>query len=306
MTVILVDNSFLYHYNSFMRRSFDPKKIKGLAVDLDGTALLPEGVLGSRTKDCIKKLISGGMQIIISTGRSVESSEKYRSAFGAYGPMVFFNGAEVVDVPSGKILHTDGIGMDVVDYGTDIARDLNIHYQVYLPAGISPDTGEKNSVQKREILVIDKYGKEAEMYRRHTSIVPVVKDLKKIAALPLDFCIKGMYIADPSLHDEIRRRMNDRFGEQVNVMRSYPTFLEIINKGVSKGEGLKIAMEHRGLKPEEVIAFGDEENDVPMFTAAGFACVPGNAREKIREQADYIYKPNTEEGLAQYLEEVFL
>jgi len=287
-------------------RSYDPKKIRGLAIDLDGTTLLPEGVLGDRTKKCLQKLISKGMHIIISTGRAIEASEKYRSAIGTEGPMVFFNGAEVADVPSGRVLHTNLIGLDVVDFGADLARELGIHYQVYLPAGISPDTGKQDPKQKWEALLIEKYGPEAEMYYKHTGVKAVIKDLKKIASLPLDGCIKGMYIADPSLHDKVRQKFKERFGDKISIMRSYPTFLEVINNGVSKGEGLRIAMEHRGLKPEEVIAFGDEENDVPMFPIAGFAGAPENAREKIRDAADLIYGPNTEEGLAVYLEQVFL
>ena len=287
-------------------RSYDPKKIRGLAIDLDGTTLLPEGVLGDRTRDCFRKLISKGMHIIIATGRAIEASEKYRSALGAEGPMVFFNGAEVADVPSGKVLFTNLISLDVVDFGADLARELGIHYQVYLPAGISPDTGKQDPTQKWEALLIEKYGPEAEMYYKHTGVNAVIKDLKSIAAMPLDGCIKGMFIADPALHDKVRERFKERFGDKISIVRSYPTFLEVINNGVSKGEGLRIAMEHRGLKPEEVIAFGDEENDVPMFPIAGFAAAPENAREKIRKAADFVYGSNTEEGLAVYLEKVFL
>ncbi|MCL2180012.1 MAG: Cof-type HAD-IIB family hydrolase [Treponema sp.] len=288
-----------------MSRKFDVKNIKAIAIDLDGTTLLPDGILGSRTRDTLVKLISGGMQVIISTGRAIESSEKYRSAIGAEGPMVFFNGAEVADVPSGKILHTNLISLETAGYGAALAREMGIHYQIYLPAGISPDTGQFDPKQKWEALLIEKYGEEAEYYKKHTGITPVVKDLKNIESFPIDGCIKGMFIADPSLHDEVRKKMKDRFGEKITVMRSYPTFLEVINTGVSKGEGLRIAMEHRGLKPEEVIAFGDEENDLPMFSVAGFACAPKNAREKIREEADLIYGPHTEEGLAAWLEETF-
>ena len=289
-----------------MNRNYDPKKIKGLAIDLDGTTLLPDGVLGIRTRDCLRKLIDRGMHIIISTGRAVESSEKYRSAMGAEGPMVFFNGAEVVDVPSGKLLYANLINMEVVDFGVSIARELGIHYQVYLPAGISPDTGKNDPNQKWGTLIIDKDCPESDYYSKHTSIVPVIKDLKHIAALPLQGCIKGMYVVDPSMHDEVRKRMKDRFGDKISVLRSYPTFLEIINAGVSKGEGLKIAMQHRGLKTDEVIAFGDEENDLPMFNVVGYAAVPENARDKIKEAADFIYGSNSEEGLAVYLEKVFL
>jgi len=289
-----------------MSRNFDPDKIKAIAIDLDGTTLLPDAVLGERTTICMRKLIAKGMQVMIATGRAVEASEKYRSAFGAEGPMVFFNGAEVADVPGGKILYENLISLDVVDFGTDIARDLGVHYQVYLPAGISPDTGKVDPNQKWEALLTDRYGPEAEYYRKHTGLTAIVKDLKSLAALPLRGCIKGMYIADPSLHDEIRARIDERFGGKISVMRSYPTFLEIINTDVSKGEGLKIAMQHRGLKPEEVLAFGDEENDLSMFPAAGFAGAPANAREKIREAADLVYGSNAEEGLARWLERTFL
>ena len=284
----------------------EPKKIKALAVDLDGTMLLPDTTMGERTGNCLRKLISNGMQIIFATGRAIEASRRYFDAIGAQGPMVFFNGAEVADIPSGRILSSDLIGVEVIDFGIDMARSMGIHYQVYLPAGISPDTGKEDTQIKWETLLIDRYGPEAELYQRHTGIIPVVKDMKSFAAIPgLNGCIKGMFIADPSLHDEIRKKMYERFGDQICVMRSFPTFLEVLNNGVSKGEGLKIAMKHRGLVPQEVIAFGDEENDLPMFKEAGFSAAPASAREKIREAADFVYGSNAEEGLAIYLEETF-
>jgi Cof subfamily protein (haloacid dehalogenase superfamily) len=288
-------------------RTFDPRKIKALAIDLDGTILLPNTTLGERTLACIKNLISSGMEIIIATGRAIEAAERFRIPMGAEGPMVYFNGAEVVEMPSGKILYTNLIGKDVVDCCTDIARSLGIHYQVYLPAGISPETGKRGANQKWEALLIEKFGPEAQLYKNHTGIEPVIVDLKNTAALPdLEGAIKGMFIADPSLHDEIRKRIYGRFGDKISVMRSFPTFLEVTNNGVSKGEGLKIAMEYKGLKQEEVIAFGDEENDLPMYGAAGFFAVPKNARPNIREAADFIYGSNADEGLAEYLENTFL
>jgi Cof subfamily protein (haloacid dehalogenase superfamily) len=290
-----------------MSKRFEPKKIKALAIDLDGTTLLPDTSLGERTVKIMRKLISNGMQVIIATGRAIIASEKYRSAIGAEGPMVFFNGAEVVELPSGKVLHTSFIPIDVVDHGTDIARSLGVHYQVYFPAGVSPDTGKEDPQQKWETLLIEKYGQEAELYQKHTGIVPVIRDLKILASSPeLKKCIKGMYIADPSMHDEIRKRMYDRFGDKIHILRSFPTFLEVVNAGVSKGEGLKIAMRHKGLKKEEVIAFGDEENDLSMFAAAGFCAAPESARERIKDAADFVYGPIAEEGLAAYLEKTFL
>ncbi|GHV96198.1 haloacid dehalogenase [Spirochaetia bacterium] len=282
-----------------MHRQFDPKKIKALALDLDGTALMPDNTLGERTLSCLKKLIAGGMKVIICTGRAIEAAESYRAAMGAEGPMVFFNGAEVVDMPSGKILSADLLDIDVVDFGIDIARSLGLHYQLYFPAGAVEDS-------KWEALIIDKVTPEAEMYCNHTGITPVVRDLKEVIAAPgLQGCVKAMFITDPARHNEIRKKMLDRFGGRIYIARTFPTFLEVMNAGVSKGEGLKTVMRHCGLKPEEVIALGDEENDLLMFKEAGFSAAPANARENVREAADHVFGSNAEEGIAAFLEEQF-
>ena len=282
-----------------MQRQLNPAAIKALALDLDGTTLLPDTTLGERTVTCLKALAAKGIQIILSTGRAIEASEKYYVAIGAKGPMVFFNGAEVADVPGGKVLDANLLDLDVVDFGLDLARSMDSHYQIYLPAGAGGGS-------KWEALLIDRHRDESEMYRKHTGITPQVKDLKTVTAAPgLKGCIKAMFITDPALHDGIRQKMMERFGSRIYITRTFPTFLEIMNAGVSKGEGLKTVMRHRGLKPEEVIAFGDVESDIPMFSVAGFAAAPSNAKEKVREAADAVYGSNAEEGLAAYLEELF-
>jgi len=126
-----------------------------------------------------------------------------------------------------------------------------------------------------------------------------------IAAPEVKGCFKAAFITDPALHDEIRQKMLDRFGGRIYIARTYPTFLEIMDASVSKGEGLKTVMRHRGLKPEEVIAFGDEENDLPMFSVAGFSAAPANAKESVRKAADFVFGSNAEEGLAAFLQELF-
>ncbi|MDR2922232.1 MAG: Cof-type HAD-IIB family hydrolase [Treponema sp.] len=280
-----------------MQKEIDVSKIKAIAVDLDGTALLPDTSMGERTVRCLRGLAGRGIQVIVCTGRAIESSQRYYSAIGATGPMVFFNGAEVADVPDVKIISSNLMGLDVVDYGIDLARSMDIHYQVFFP----PLQGAS-----WEALLIEKQRPEAEMYRNHTGIVPVVTDLKAEIAKPeTKGCIKAMFICDPSLHDEIRLKIRERFGDSIYMARSYPTFLEIMNTGVSKGEGLKTVMECRGLKPEEIIAFGDEENDLPMFGVAGFSAAPSGAKEKIRQAADFVFGSNAEEGLAVFLEDLF-
>jgi Cof subfamily protein (haloacid dehalogenase superfamily) len=280
-------------------KKINPQNIKALALDLDGTALLPDNTMGERTLACLKRLLGRGIQIILCTGRAIQAAERFRAAIGAEGPMVFFNGAEVADMPSGAILSANLLDLEVVNFGIDLARSMGLHYQIYLPAGAA-------SGGRWEALVVDRPAPEAEMYREHTGITPVVQDLKTVIAAPgLAGCVKAMFITDPSRHDELRQKMLDRFGSRIYIARTFPTFLEVMNAGVSKGEGLKTAMRRRGLAAETVLALGDEENDMLMFDVAGFSAAPANAREKVRQAADQVFGSNAEEGLAAFLEELF-
>ena len=288
-----------------MLNKIDNSVIRALAIDLDGTALLPDSSMGERTVQCLKKLMSKGIQVIICTGRATEASQRYYNAIGAQGPMVFFNGAEVVDVPSIKIVSSKLLDLEIVSFGIDLARKMDVHFHVFLPM-LSSEPDQKGEGSRWNMLLVEKNDAETEMYFKHTGIQPVVVDIKvEIARLGVQGCPKVMFITDPALHGEIRQKLLERFGSRIYMARSFPTFLEVMNAGVSKGEGLKTAMACRGLKPEEVIACGDEENDLPMFSVAGFSAAPSSAKEAVRQAADFVFGPNAEEGLAAFLEEVF-
>ena len=290
-------------------KKIDPCAIRAIAIDLDGTVLLADSTIGSRTAGCIKRLLADGIQVIVCTGRAVGSAVGYCRELGATGAMVFFNGAVIADPASAAAsVSADGtvrlnlMPSEVAVYGAEVARDMDVHYQAFFPAPPAPGGGGGFA----EILVTEKPRPESEIYRKQTGVVPVVANIGEIASSgKTGGAIKSMFIADPSTHDEILERMTRRFGDEIYMPRTHPTYLEVLKAGVSKGEGLKTVMELRGLRPREVIAFGDEENDLPMFAAAGFSAAPANAREKVRAAADLVIGPNTEEGVADFLEKTF-
>jgi hydroxymethylpyrimidine pyrophosphatase-like HAD family hydrolase len=211
--------------------------------------------------------------------------------------MVYYNGAEVVDMPAGTVLRAALLDLDAADFCVDLARRRGLFFQVFFPA-VPGGPGET--------LMIEKDGPEAEMYRRHTGISPVLGDLKQVIAEGgMPGCIKGMFIAEPEAQEQIRPLLAERFGGGIYMARTFPAFLEIMAAGVSKGAGLRAAMEKRGLAAPDLIALGDEENDLPMFEAAGFSVAPANAKEKVREAADVVTASNADDGAAQYLEALF-
>lgn len=275
----------------------DPEHIKALALDLDGTLLRPEGSLGERTVKTLKACVDHGMKAIICTGRSVEAAEHYRRTLGITGPMVYFNGAEVVDMPGRRVLNATLLDAEVADYCTDMARRIGLYYQAYVPG-----TGDAS----QSILLTENYTQEADMYYKHTGVKPMIGNLKEALAAPgFKGCIKSMFISDPSTHEGIRSRLHARFGARISIVRSSPVFLEILDAQVSKGRGLTQAMEYQGLQQSQVIAFGDEENDLAMFKAAAFSAAPANAKEQVRQAADLVIGSNAEDGVAAFLEELF-
>jgi Cof subfamily protein (haloacid dehalogenase superfamily) len=275
----------------------DPHTVKALALDLDGTALRPDTTLSERTISVLKACMGRGVQVILCTGRAVAGAERFRAAIGAEGPMVYYNGAEVVDMPSGAVLSAALLDLEAADFCVDLARRRGLHFQIFFPA-VPGGPGET--------LMIEKDRPEAEMYRRHTGIQPVLGDLKKVIAEGgMPGCIKCMFIAEPEAQEHLRPLLAERFGGRIYVARTFPTFLEIMTAGVSKGAGLRAAMEKRGLKAADVLALGDEENDLPMFEAAGFSAAPANAKEKVREAAGVVIGSNADDGAAAFLEELF-
>jgi Cof subfamily protein (haloacid dehalogenase superfamily) len=277
----------------------DPHTIKALALDMDGTLLRPGNILSQRTISALKACVKRGIQLILCTGRAVEAAEPFRAAIGAEGLMVYYNGAEVVDMPGGKVLKALPLDLEAVSFCVDLSRSMGVYFQVYFPGPGYPD-------DPRNILAAERQSPETEMYFRHTGIQAEIRDLKEAIALQKSGgCIKCMFIGEPEALDAVRARLEERFGGRVYTARSFKTFLEVLDAGTSKGSGLQYVMERRNIAKNEIIAFGDDENDIPMFRTAGFSAAPDNAKDTVMEAAHIVIGSNAEDGVAEFLEEFF-
>jgi Cof subfamily protein (haloacid dehalogenase superfamily) len=279
-------------------RTFDKNKIKAISIDLDGTVLLPGSILSDRTTDVIKRCAARGIAIIINTGRSVGAAESFRAALGAEGLMVYFNGGEIVKMPEKKILNSLVLGNALASECNDLARRHHIHFHVFFSD--KKDAGI-------ESLVAENASEAADFYVNRTGISFQYADLSDMLhGGETQHCVKGIFIADENSLDALRPKLIEKFGERANIVKSAPELLEILHPEASKGSGLKYVMETCNFKAEEVIAFGDEENDLSMFKVAGFACAPLNARETVKAAADLVIGHNTEDGTADFLEKTLL
>ena len=284
-------------------KDFDPTAIKALAIDLDGTLLRPDKSISDRTLNTLRFCMEKDIRIILTTGRAVDSGEKYRRLIGASGPQVYYNGAEVVDMNAGKIIHTRFVDPLPILFCVRLARQMGIFFQAFFPSDTFNFTSQ-NGQKSGEILIADRKTTEAEGYEKSTGIEVISADLEEHLT-KAKAVIKAMFITPEENHKKIRPLLKEKFGESLYIVQSTPIFLEILAAGVSKGSGLEHALEYMNIKKENTIAFGDEENDLPMFKVAGFSAAPANAKETVRKAALFQIPADTEDGVAVFLEEHF-
>ncbi len=272
------------------KRSISGARLAAVAIDLDGTALRGDSTMSERTVAALRSCADAGIAVLLCTGRSPVAAEPFRSSIGATGPMVFYNGAAVIDGGKGTVLAATLLAADVCAYCVEIARERDVHFHGFLP-------GDR--------LVYERERPETEKYRKRTGLRGEILDLRALferGGAGANGLIKGMFIAEGSILDRIQAALDERFGGRIYRAKSDPTFLEVMAAGVSKGAALGVALSLRGIEREATIAFGDAENDMPLLRAAGFGVAVANAAQAVRNAADDVAPSNEEDGVAVYLE----
>ena len=86
------------------------------------------------------------------------------------------------------------------------------------------------------------------------------------------------------------------------MVLSTPYYMEVMNKGISKGKTLHKLLDILHLKPENLMAFGDGQNDLEMLKMAGISVCMGNGDPLCKEIADFVTLRNDEDGIAHAIE----
>ena len=142
-------------------------------------------------------------------------------------------------------------------------------------------------------------------YIRYSSMrnrMPIRKVNDFIAETQEAGIVKCMIVGDPTLLPALEAEMQAALKGKAGVFRSEPFFLEIVPLGIDKAKGLSILLDKVGMKRDELMAFGDGYNDIPMLQFAGTGVAMGNAAEEIKKAADKVALSNDDDGIAVFLE----
>lgn len=256
--------------------------IKLVATDIDGTILIPEGEFTQGVKNCVKKLCEKGIKVILVTGRMNAAAKLIANDLGLKTPVVSYQGGLVID--NDNILYerylTEGQTQRVLEW----AKKENVHINLY----------------NNDILYSERVCYEVQRYCNNLHTNYEVKPFEEINKTKVNKLLAINY-NEPEKIDKFEKELPIIFPD-LYIVKSTPYFLEFSNKEASKSCAVKFLQNYWGLKQEEILTIGDQNNDIELLKAGGIKIAMGNATDELKKHADYITDTVYNDGFVKAIE----
>lgn len=237
------------------------------AIDLDGTLFGPDGTVGLDNLAALELLVLRGFAIALASGRHPRNMAEIATTLPMVGWIVACQGGEVTDRTRGQVLARSF--MTPADVLTVSA------------AGLHEGFGVVAYTVQGELTPSD--CPDVERYRRisHTNI-----DVTNLPALANEPVFKVMWIGtDARINAYVASGRVRNLVHSADTVRSHHEVFEFGPRGVTKATGVAMLARHLGLNSAQVIAFGDADNDVPLFNWAGASVAMPHSRPEVQARA---------------------
>lgn len=287
---------------------------KLIAIDIDGTLLNSEGKLTKRTKDTIKRVTSKNVKVVLTSGRVTKSVADIAKLVNADRYMICDNGASIYDIENNKTIWSKEIPKETVINLVRTCLENNIYYMVFTDKEIVVKdlrhmalafymqrhncNDEATGITQIKYAGIDYIEKIDKPIRRivvcdqdRTIYESIVNKLKKIPDVDL---LSAPHVTNKIIKDGVK-----------TTVLTY-SYAEILPKDANKWIAIKELIKNVGIKEDEVMAIGDNFNDVSMIQNAGLGVAMNNGALVAKEVARVVAPSNDENGVAIILERYIL
>ena len=272
------------------------------------------GIITQNTKDVIKKVQEKGIEVIIASGRTINSVKNFSKEINSENYFISGNGAITYDIKNDKILYENVLSKNKAQQVIKICEENSIYYSVYTENGIITKNLNYNTLYYYK----ENLNKE-EKEKTHINIVQDVynyieeKDEKILKIMICDnnqlvfksILKKIKEITDIEILDvsHMSRKLIKQGTEEIALEYFYT---EITSKNVDKWNALEMLIEMLNITKDEVITIGDNANDVKMIQNAGLGVAMGESAPYIKEQANIVTESNDNDGVAKILQQYLL
>lgn len=282
--------------------------MKLIATDLDGTLLNEMGEVSAKNAAAIRRAMENNIEVVVATGRSYETANRQLQAVDLQLPIISLNGA-IVYTTNKKVVSSIPMDKAIAQKVQSACQQQNIYFEIYANNGVYSNSKEYFMDVMIDIAKTANPTISQEEIRKRVDErfddenVQFITDYNPLFADP-DFAVYKM-LAFSSNKEKLAAINKQFIGESgLTVTSSGNTNLEFNHPDAQKGIALKQFAESRGIDLKDVMAFGDNFNDLSMLTIVGYSIAMGNAEDEIKKQCKFITKNNTEHGVAYAIEEM--
>ena len=286
---------------------------KLVAIDLDGTMLNSYGVVTENTKNTIKKTIEKGIDVIIASGRPIDSIKTIANEIESKKFFIAGNGSLIYDIQKNEIIYEKYLKKEKVLEIIKMCEENSISYNVYTEKTILA------TELKHNVLYYYKENlKKPEDKQTHINIVENMYDyidkMSEERFLKITICDENKSVFNSIMKklseigaievlevSHMSRKVIQQGTEEIPIEYYYT---EISAENVDKWYAIEYLISKLNIKKEEVITIGDNINDKKMIQEAGLGVAMGQSTPAIKEIADEITTSNEEDGVATFLEKL--
>ena len=244
---------------------------KAIISDYDGTLASKETGVCERNNKAITELVGKGFRFALCTGRMTASAMQIIKNLPIRPLVGSYNGSEITDSATGEKLYSKALTAEETLPLIDFAEERGANYQLYNDIGVFP-------------------AYESAATRMYSEVCGCpstpIADLREFLIKELITTPKFMIIDERA--DEILPVAVKKFADKYEIARCYDGMIDFTPKGVDKGSVVRALADIWKISPDEIIAIGDECNDIPMLKSAGLGVAALNAGETVKQNAGYV------------------
>lgn len=263
-----------------------------LFLDLDGTLLNDRKEITPGNRRALEQALQRGHGVIITTGRPLKSAMELAHRLGLDTPgcyLVAYNGAAVYDWGKQSQIYSRTLGYDTVNRVFDHINPTGIHVQTYDSRSVLVEKRCDNGTVRRYCGLGIGFRVIEDV---HTDLTE-----EPVKILVIDFHNRQ---ALEQIQSWLRAEMDD----VVDCFFSCSEYLEVVPKGINKGEAVRMLCRILDVPVRNAVAVGDEANDLTMIRTAGIGVAMANGIEAVKAAADYITeRDNNHDGIAEVVEQ---
>ncbi len=287
---------------------------KLVEIDLDGTLLNSYGEVSEYTKKIINDVQQKGVEIMIASGRPIDSIKTIAEEINSTKYFIAGNGAIIYDIQKDEVIYEKYIPKLKVIEIAKICQQNNISFNIYTEDKIITQDLKYNVLYYyKENLKKD--ANKITTIMKVDNILEYVKNDENLKCLKITVCDENQTIFKSIIRrlravenidvmdvSHMSRKVFKQGTEDVNIEYFYT---EISSTQVNKWQAIKYLLPILQVNPEEVIAIGDNINDKEMIEYAGLGVCMGQSTPVIKEISDMITDSNNEDGVAKFLKKIY-